>query len=141
MSTHEQKVNTIVQLEPPKNIPTLQTFLGMMTYFSNYIPFYAWIAALLFKLLKKDKPWEWTQLEQEAFDVCKQALVSAPVMAYPIHGKLYRIYSDACDYGVAVSPQVVQPIKIADLKETKLYEKLQRAYDVKEPVPNLVTPI
>ena len=101
MSTHKQKVDAVVQLEPPKNIPTLQTFLGMMTYFSIYIPFYAWIAAPLFKLLKKDKPWEWTQLEQEAFDVCKQALVSAPVMAYPIHGKPYHIYSDACDYGVA----------------------------------------
>ena len=67
MSTHKQKAEAVVQLEPPKNIPTLQTFLGMMTYFSNYIPFYAWIAAPLFKLLKKDKPWEWTQLEQEAF--------------------------------------------------------------------------
>jgi len=141
MSTHKQKVDAVVQLEPPKNIPTLQTFLGMMTYFSNYIPFYAWIAAPLFKLLKKDKPWEWTQLEQEAFNVCQQALVSAPVMAYPIHGKPYRIYSDACDYGVAAILQQVEPIKIADLKGTKLYDKLKRAYDAKEPVPNLVTPI
>ena len=107
----------------------------------TYIPFYAWIAALLFKLLKKDKPWEWTQLEQEAFDVCKQVLVSAPVMAYPIHGKPYHTYSDACDYGVAAILQQVQPIKIADLKGTKLYNKLKRAHDVKEPVPNLVTPI
>src|SRR5439155_11875124 len=67
--------------------------------------------------------------------------VSAPVMAYPIHGKPYRIYSDACDYGVAAILQQVQPIKIADLKGTKLYDKLKRAYDAKEPVPNLVTPI
>src|SRR3954447_11533938 len=92
MSTHKQKVDAVVQLEPPKNIPTPQTFWGMMTYLSNYIPFNAWIAAPLFKLLKKDKPWEWTQLEQEAFDVCKQALVSAPVMAYPI--LLYIQYFD-----------------------------------------------
>src|SRR5436190_23626468 len=100
MSTHRQKVDASVQLEPPKNIPTLQTFLGMMTYFSNYISFYTWIATPLFKLFKKDKPWEWTQLEQEAFDVCKQVLVSAPVMAHPNHRKPYHIYSDACDYGV-----------------------------------------
>src|ERR1043165_4372906 len=100
ISTHKQKVDAIVQLEPPKNIPTLQTFLGMMNYFSNYIPFYAWIAALLFKLLKKDKPWEWTQLEQEAFEVCKQVLTSAPV-AYPIPGKPYCISSDTSNYGIA----------------------------------------
>src|ERR1700732_5229513 len=48
---HKEKVDTILQLEPPKNVPTLQTFLGMMTYFSSYIPFYTWIVALLFCLL------------------------------------------------------------------------------------------
>src|SRR5436190_19640208 len=89
MSTHKQKVDAVVQLEPPKNIPTLQTFLGMMTYFYNYITFYAWIAAPLFNQLKKDKPWEWTQFEQEAFDICKQVLASAPVMAYQLNGKPY----------------------------------------------------
>ncbi|KAI4294043.1 hypothetical protein K525DRAFT_155983, partial [Schizophyllum commune Loenen D] len=44
LSTHKEKVDAIVALEEPKNIGELQTFLGMMTYFSSYIPFYAWIS-------------------------------------------------------------------------------------------------
>ena len=31
LSTHKEKVDAILQLEPPKDVPTLQTFLGMMT--------------------------------------------------------------------------------------------------------------
>ncbi|PBK88558.1 hypothetical protein ARMGADRAFT_858266, partial [Armillaria gallica] len=44
MSTHKEKVEAILMLETPKNVHELQTFLGMMVYFSGYIPFYAWIA-------------------------------------------------------------------------------------------------
>ena len=53
----------------------------------------------------------------------------------------YRIYSDACDYGLAAILQQVQPIQIKDLRGTKAYERLRKAYDKKEPVPSLVTAI
>ncbi|KZT18527.1 hypothetical protein NEOLEDRAFT_1036026, partial [Neolentinus lepideus HHB14362 ss-1] len=41
MSTHKEKVDAIVNLDAPGNVKELQTFLGMMVYFSSYIPFYA----------------------------------------------------------------------------------------------------
>ncbi|PBK82061.1 hypothetical protein ARMGADRAFT_861387, partial [Armillaria gallica] len=44
MSTHREKVEAILALENPLNVRELQTFLGMMVYFSAYVPFYAWIA-------------------------------------------------------------------------------------------------
>ena len=49
-----QKVLAILNLESPNNTHNLQIFLGMMVYFLAYIPFYAWIAAPLFNLLKKE---------------------------------------------------------------------------------------
>ena len=76
LSTHKEKVDAIVQLAEPKNVHELQMFLGMMVYFSAYIPFYAWIVAPLFKLLRKDTPWRWTDLEQEAFELSKEVLVN-----------------------------------------------------------------
>ncbi|QRW27784.1 Retrovirus-related Pol polyprotein from transposon [Rhizoctonia solani] len=85
-----------------------KTFLGMMTYFSSYIPFYSWIVAPLFKLLKKGTAWSWEEKEQQAFELAKEALASAPVMAYPIIGKPYRLYTDACDYGLGGILQQVQ---------------------------------
>ena len=142
MSTHKEKVDAIVALEEPRNVKELQTFLGMMVYFSSYIPFYAWIAAPLFELLKKDgKGWYWTDRQQEAFELCKEVLINAPVRAFAMPGRPYRIYSDACDYGLAAILQQVQPIQVKDLRGTKIYDRLKKAYDKKEPVPNLVTAI
>jgi hypothetical protein len=139
LSTHKEKVDAILKLEAPKNIPTLQTFLGMMTYFASYIPYYNWIVAPLYKLLRKNTPWKWSKLEQEAFELSKQALSYAPVMVYPILGKPYRLYTDACDYGISAILQQVQPIQIKDLKGTKVYETLEKAYKEGKPVPKLIT--
>ncbi|QRW26688.1 Retrovirus-related Pol polyprotein from transposon [Rhizoctonia solani] len=113
LSTHKEKVDAILELEPPKNVPTLQTFLGMMTYFSSYIPFYSWIVAPLFKLLKKGTDWSWEEKEQQAFELAKEALASAPQ---------------------------VQSIKIKDLKGTKAYKYLRGEYDKGNPVPRMTIP-
>ncbi|KAF9470753.1 hypothetical protein BDN70DRAFT_780558, partial [Pholiota conissans] len=43
LSTHKEKVQAITELDYPRNVHELQVFLGMMVYFSAYIPFYAWI--------------------------------------------------------------------------------------------------
>lgn len=79
ISTHKEKVEAIVQLDVPCNVHKLQTFLGMMVYFSSYVPFYAWMAHPLFQLLKKGTKWEWTPLHDEAFQLCKDVLSNAPV--------------------------------------------------------------
>ena len=79
MSTHQEKVDAITALKEPRNAGELRTFLGMMVYFASYIPFFAWIVNPLFALLKKDAPWTWGELEQEAFELAKESLVKAPV--------------------------------------------------------------
>jgi len=139
ISTHKEKVDAILALEPPKTVNELQTFLGMMNYFSAYVPFFAWIVSPLFNLLKKGVRWCWTSEHQEAFEVSKQVLQSSPVLAYAQPGRGYRLYSDACDYGIAAILQQVQAIKVKDLRGTKLYERLRKLYDEGKPVPMLVT--
>jgi hypothetical protein len=138
LSTYKDKVDAIVQLVEPRTVHQLQMFLGMMTYFSAYIPFYAWIVAPLFKLLKKGATWKWGELEQEAFELCKEVLTNAPVRAFAIPGLGYRLYSDACDYGLAAILQQVQPIAIRDLKGTKVYDRLEKAFKNGDSVPKLV---
>lgn len=137
MSTHYEKVKAILDLDTPRNMKDLQTFLGMMVYFSGYVPFYAWMAHPLFDLLKKETKWRWEAEHDEAFELCKQTLTNAPVRAYAIPGLPYRVYSDACDYGLAAILQQVQPIRVGDLKGTKVYERLQKAFNQGEPVPTL----
>ena len=139
LSTHKEKVDAIVQLDNPRNVHDLQVFLGMMVYFSSYIPFYAWIVHPLFQLLKRGNKWKWEKEEQNTYDLCKQVLTQAPVRAHAMPGLPYRIYSDACDFALAAILQQVQPIKIKELRGTKTYETLERAFKAKEPIPDLVT--
>jgi hypothetical protein len=127
LSTHKEKIDAIVALKEPKNVHDLQVFLGMMVYFSSYIPFYVWIVHPLFQLLKKKNGWTWGKEQQQVFDLCKQVLVNAPVRAHAMPGRPYRIYSDACDYALAAILQQVQPILVKDLRGTKAYEKIEKA--------------
>jgi len=141
LSTHKEKVDAILQLDEPKNCHDLQVFLGMMVYFSAYIPFYAWIAGPLFGLLKKSANWDWTEVHSEAFELCKQVLVNAPVRGYAKPGSPYRLYSDACDFGLAAILQQVQRIQLKDLKGTKAYERCDNAFKAKQPIPSLIVQI
>ena len=97
LSTHKEKVDTILLLDELKDCHNLQVFLGMMVYFSAYIPFYAWIARPLFNLLKGSMKWEWTEVHSEAFKLCKQVLVDAPFCGYVKPGSPYRLYLDICN--------------------------------------------
>lgn len=139
LSTHREKVDAILQLKEPKSVHELQVFLGMMVYFSSYIPYYAWIVYPLFQLLKSRNTWNWGEEEARAYHLCKQVLTEAPVRAHAMPGRPYRVYSDACDYALAAILQQVQPIQVRDLKGTKTYERLERAYAAKEGVPVLVS--
>lgn len=139
LSTHKEKVDAIMELDDPKNVHDLQIFLGMMVYFSSYIPFYAWIVHPLFQLLKRGSKWKWEKEEQNAYKLCKQVLTQAPVRAHAMPGLPYRIYSDACDFALAAILQQVQPIKVKDLRGTKVYESLEHTYKAGGPVPDLVT--
>ena len=129
----------IMQLDNPRNVSELQSFLGMMVYFSSYIPFSAWMAHPFFQLLKKGTKWEWMSVHQEAFELCKEVLTNAPVWGYVIPNLPYQLYTDACDYGLAGILQQVQPIAIKDLQGTKVYNCLKKVFDRKEPIPQLVT--
>ena len=136
-----EKVSAILNLEALKNIHDLQIFLGMMVYFSAYIPFYAWIAAPLFNLLKKDNEWEWMKIHTDALELCMQVLTNIPVRGYAVPGAPYGLYSDACNFGLTAILQQVQKIELKDLKGTCIYEKCEKALLAGEPVPNLVVQV
>ena len=141
LSTYKEKVDTILLLDKLKNCHDLQVFLGMMVYFSAYIPLYAWITRLLFNLLKGSVKWEWTEVHSEAFELCKQVLVNAPVRRYVKPGSPYRFYSDACDFKLAAILQKVQRIQLKDLKGTKAYKCCEKAFEAEQLIPSLVVQI
>ena len=137
LSTHLEKVRAITELRRPGKVSELQTFLGMIVYFSAFIPFYADICSPLFGLLKKGKKWEWREEHERAFSEAKEALQKAPVLGHPMEGLPYRLYTDASDIAIGCALQQVQPMKVKDLQGTRLYERLRKAHETGEPVPKI----
>ena len=138
-STHEEKVRAVDEFARPSRVSELQSFLGMAVYFSNYIPFYSFMASPLFQLLRKGAAWNWTAECEHAWQSIKRALRQAPVLAHAEPGQTYRLYTDASDVALGACLQQVQLTKVGDLKGTKVYDRLKRAREGGIQPPSLVT--
>ena len=141
LSTHAEKVKAIVDLERPKKLSQLQTFLGMVVYFAAFIPYYASIGSPLFQMLRKGKKWHWGAEEEHAFESAKKALQASPLLGHPIEGLPYRLYTDASDEALGCALQQIQPIVVKDLKGTRTYLRLRKQFDAGLPPPKLTTTI
>jgi len=119
----------------------LQAFLGMVVYFSVFIPYYASICAPLFQLLRKGHKWTWGVEQEHAFQAAKSALNSSPVLGHPIEGLPYRLYMDASDEALGCALQQVQQIRVKDLKGTHTYNRLKKAHESGLKPPCLVMAI
>ena len=138
LSTHKEKVQAIMELARPTSVSDLQKFLGMVVYFSAYIPFYSMIAAPLFDLLRKGVKWQWRAEQETAYEQAKDALANAPVLGHPIANQAYRLYTDASDLALGASLQQVQAIQVKDLKGTPSYTRLEAAWEAGKEVPQLI---
>lgn len=139
LSTHLEKVRAVLELAKPTKLSELQTFLGMAVYFSTFIPHYADKCTPLFTLLRKGAKWAWTEDHEEAWISLKNALQEAPVLGHPMEGRPYRLYTDASDQALGCALQQVQPIKLKDMKGTKVYQWAEKAFAKGDPPPILVT--
>ena len=67
----EDKLRAIKDAPEPKNMGELKAFLGMLLYYSIFIPNMATVLAPLYQLLKQDVEWKWTAVEQATFKKAK----------------------------------------------------------------------
>jgi len=54
-------------------------------------------------LMSPNVEWTWSSAQQKAFDEVKQRLTSAPILAYPVNGKPFRLCTDTSDYVVGAA--------------------------------------
>jgi len=96
----ESKIEVIRTYEAPKNTKQLKSFLGLTNYWRRFICSYSAITQPLRDLLKQDVPYVWGKEQEEAFQMLKEKLCTAPVLVYPDMTKSFRITSDASKYAL-----------------------------------------
>ncbi|KAL1124816.1 hypothetical protein AAG570_001437 [Ranatra chinensis] len=118
-----KKVTAIKEIETPKNIKELRSFLGMINYYRRFINNLAGKTERLTKLLKKNTKFVINEEAKEAFNWCKEKLATVPILQFPDFEKQFILTTDASQ--VAVGAVVSQgegdserPIAFASKKLT-----------------------
>jgi len=95
------KVQAIKDMPRPHNVEELKRFLGLVTYYSRFVPHFSTATFPLRCLLKKSEPWLWTATCEAAFIKLKSELCSERVII-PFDPNLPLILTtDASPTGVA----------------------------------------
>jgi len=94
----KEKVKGILEWLTPKCVKDVQKFLGLANYYHQFIEGFAMVARPLYDMVKKDKKWEWTEKQEEAFRELKKRFTEEPVLAVPDLDKKMRMEVDASDY-------------------------------------------
>ena len=108
------KVKAVNEFPTPQNVSQLKSFLGLLNFFSKFIPKQSDILHPLNNLLKNDVPWMWSKAQQEAFDNTKKQLREYSMLAFYDPKKNLLVENDASEYGLgSVLMQDLKPIAIA----------------------------
>ena len=96
----QEKVRAVKDAPSPKNVSELKSYLGILTYYSKFLQNMADVLAPLYKLLRKDVPWQWTEDEQTAFQASKDLLTSSSLLVHFNPDYDLVLMCDASSYGV-----------------------------------------
>lgn len=104
------RIEPILNYSRPRSVKDIRRLLGLAGFYQKFIKNYSKIVAPISDLLKKNpKKFVWTEAAEEAFQVLKSALVSAPILMNPDFSHPFTIESDASDN--AVGAALVQTIE------------------------------
>lgn len=94
------------KIAPVQNYPAPQTprqvrrFIGMASWYRQFIPNFASRCAPISKLLRKKQAWTWGPEQQKAFEDVKSCLTSAPTLIRPDFTKPFVLQTDASTIGL-----------------------------------------
>ena len=106
-----KKIEAIIQMDPPQNVASLQSFNGMVNYLKKSSPVLSELSEPLRILCKSAVEWAWESEQQNALEAIKQIIMTPPVLAYFDKTKKHTIQCDASKKGLgAVLLQDSKPV-------------------------------
>ncbi|GJS16834.1 putative reverse transcriptase domain-containing protein [Tanacetum coccineum] len=117
------KIESIKYWASPKSPTEIRQFLGLAGYYRRFIEGFSKIAKPMTKLTQKKVKFEWSDKQEITFQLIKQNLCSAPILALPKGSKDFIAYCDASKKGLgAVLMQRKKVIAYAS-RQLKIHEK------------------
>ncbi|GJX56568.1 putative reverse transcriptase domain-containing protein [Tanacetum coccineum] len=124
------KIESVKDWTSPKTPTEIRQFLGLAGYYRRFIEGFSKIAKPMTKLTQKKVKFEWGDKQEAAFQLLKQKLCSAPILALPEGSEDFIAYCDASKKGLgAVLMQREKVISYAS-RQLKIHEKNYTTHDL-----------
>ncbi|GJR45670.1 putative reverse transcriptase domain-containing protein [Tanacetum coccineum] len=124
------KIESVKDWASPKSPTEICQFLGLAGYYQRFIEGFSKIAKPMTKLTQKKVKFEWGDKQEAAFQLLKQKLCSAPILALPEGSEDFIVYCDASKKGLgAVLMQREKVISYAS-RQLKIHEKNYTTHDL-----------
>ena len=94
------KINAVRNAPTTRNVQELKSYLGLLSYYSKFLPKLSTVLAPLYRLLRKDTHWRWKAAEEKAFELSKELLTSSRLLIHFDPSLPLILACDASDYGV-----------------------------------------
>ncbi|GJV01596.1 putative reverse transcriptase domain-containing protein [Tanacetum coccineum] len=94
------KIESVKDWESPKSAMEIRQFLGLAGYYRRFIEGFSKIAKPMTKLTQKKIKFDWSDKAEAAFQLIKQKLCSAPILALPEGNEDFIAYCDASIKGL-----------------------------------------
>ena len=91
------KVEQILDWQPPQNVLETQRFLGFANFYRQFIKGYSSITLPIMQLTSPRTQWNWTDQCQQSFETLKKAFTEAPILAHFAPERAKIIETDASD--------------------------------------------
>ena len=96
------RVRAIKDAPTPRSVSELKSYLGMLSYYSKFLPNLSSTLHPLYHLLKKDVQWVWEAPQVKAFDASKELLMSSNCLTHFDSSLDLSLACDASSYGLGV---------------------------------------
>ena len=123
LSPNPKKVIHVKEMERPRTIKKLKGFLGFASYYRKFIRNFAKIASPLIRATIRATKLVWNDECELAFEELKQILTSELVLQLPDFNKPFRVYADACQYGVGAALEQPSDVDVKQWKPVAFFSK------------------
>nr|GEU99115.1 putative reverse transcriptase domain-containing protein [Tanacetum cinerariifolium] len=105
-------------------------FLGLAGYYQMFIEGFLKITRTMTKLTQKKIKFDWGDKQEEGFQLLKQKLCSASILALPEGSEDFVVYGDASHKGLGVVLMQREKVIACASRQLKLYEKNYMTHDL-----------
>ncbi|GKB38911.1 putative reverse transcriptase domain-containing protein [Tanacetum coccineum] len=124
------KIESIKDWTSPKSPMKIRQFLGLAGYYRRFIEGFSKIAKPMTKLTQKKVKFEWVDKQGTAFQLLKQKLCSAPILALPEGSEDFIAYCDTSKKGLGVVLMQREKVISYASRQLKIHEKNYTTHDL-----------